>query len=166
MQRLVRSIREYYPQISIIIADDSPASLINESEIVHQLEKDENIRYFKLPENNGWNSGRALLISQVETEYFVSLDDDWIFNNATKIDEMLQIIEDSGFDIIGGGLGEPLVVDSKKSSFNNWLNHGKYHVQKGNNGHCLKREYGFYGHGFRKTIALGFGKIKNGIFRG
>ena len=42
--------------------------MIRESEIVNELEKDKNIRYFKMPENNGWNSGRALLISQVQTE--------------------------------------------------------------------------------------------------
>ena len=62
---------------------------MNESEIVSDLEKDENIRYFKLPENNGWNSGRALLISQVQTEYFVSCDDDWIFNDATDLETLL-----------------------------------------------------------------------------
>jgi len=65
--------------------------LINESDIVKQLENDKHIRYFKLPENNGWNSGRALLISQVETEYFVSCDDDWIFNDSTKLETMLGI---------------------------------------------------------------------------
>ena len=62
---------------------------MNESEIVSDLEKNENIRYFKLPENNGWNSGRALLISQVQTEYFVSCDDDWIFNDATDLETLL-----------------------------------------------------------------------------
>ena len=62
---------------------------MNVSEIVHELEKDENIRYFKLPENNGWNSGRALLISQVQTEYFVWCDDDWIFHDKTNLETML-----------------------------------------------------------------------------
>ena len=65
------------------------ASLINESEIVGELENDENIRYFKLPENNGWNNGRALLISQVQTEYFVWCDDDWIFHDETNLETML-----------------------------------------------------------------------------
>ena len=64
---------------------------MNESEQVKQLEKDENIRYFKLPENNGWNNGRALLISQVQTEYFVFCDDDWIFHDETNLELMLDI---------------------------------------------------------------------------
>ena len=64
---------------------------MNESKIVGELENDENIRYFKLPENNGWNSGRALLISQVQTEYFIWCDDDWIFNDSTDLETMLDI---------------------------------------------------------------------------
>ena len=51
--------------------------MINESEIAEEIQKDKNIRYFKLPEDNGWNSGRAVLISQVQTEYFVTCDDDF-----------------------------------------------------------------------------------------
>ena len=51
--------------------------MINESKIVKEIQKDENIRYFKLPEDNGWNSGRAVLISQVQTEYFVTCDVDF-----------------------------------------------------------------------------------------
>ena len=31
---------------------------------------------------------------------------------------------------------------------NDWLNHGKYRVQEGSNGYCLKREFGYYGQGF------------------
>ena len=60
--------------------------MINESEIVKKIEKDKNIRYFKLPEDNGWNSGRAVLISQVQTEYFVTCDGDFIFNGDTRKD--------------------------------------------------------------------------------
>ena len=58
--------------------------MINESKIVKEIQKDENIRYFKLPEDNGWNSGRAVLISQVQTEYFVTCDDDFVFKDATR----------------------------------------------------------------------------------
>ena len=65
--------------------------MINESEIVDELEKDKNIRYFKMPENNGWNNGRALLISQVQTEYFVSCDDDFYFHDKFHLEKMLGV---------------------------------------------------------------------------
>ena len=64
---------------------------MNESKIVNELEKDKNIRYFRMPENNGWNSGRALLISQVQTEYFVSCDDDFYFHEKFNLKTMLGI---------------------------------------------------------------------------
>ena len=72
--------------------------MINESEIVQDIQKDKNIRYFKLPEDNGWNSGRAVLISQVQTEYFVTCDGDFIFNGDTRKDmhnPYWQIMENS-----------------------------------------------------------------------
>ena len=65
--------------------DHIKEQLIDQSNVVSDLKKDINIRYFKLPENNGWNSGRAVLLSQVQTEYFVSCDDDFIFNKDTRI---------------------------------------------------------------------------------
>ena len=49
-----------------------------------EIQKDKHVRYFKLPEDNGWNSGRAVLISQVQTEYFVTCDDDFFFTDATR----------------------------------------------------------------------------------
>ena len=140
------------PILSKNVFDHEKASLMNEHEVVAELEKDENIRYFKLPENNGWNSGRALLISQVQTEYFVSCDDDWIFNDSTNLEKMLEIIEKTGFDVIGGGLGENLHLGPNDSYFNNWLNHGKYRIQKGANGDCVKRDFGFYGQGFQNIF--------------
>ena len=65
--------------------------MINESEIVKNLEKDIHIRYFRMPENNGWNSGRALLVSQVQTEYFVSCDDDFFFHDNFNLEKMFDI---------------------------------------------------------------------------
>ena len=63
----------------------------------------------------------------------------------------MDIIERTGFDIIGGGLGEPLNIEPNDSYFNNWLNHGKYRIQKGTNGYCVKREFGFHGEGFQNS---------------
>ena len=90
------TVQEMMTQFCLLVTNNSfpspfKASLMNESEIVSQLDKDENIRYLKLPENNGWNSGRALLISQVQTEYFVWCDDDWIFHDETNLETMLGI---------------------------------------------------------------------------
>ena len=144
--------------------------MIYESEIVKDIQKDKHIRYFKLPEDNGWNSGRAVLISQVQTEYFVTCDDDFVFNSATRtriytfwalrapssgqselfgksLEAFLEVIENTGFDVIGGGVGKSFEVGPTNSFFSNWLNFGKYKVTKGASGDCISREFGFHGQG-------------------
>ena len=64
-----------------------------------------------------------------------------------RLETFLEVIENTGFDIIGGGVGVDLEVGPSNSFFNNWLNYGKYKVTKGANGNCISREYGFYGQG-------------------
>ena len=63
--------------------------MIKNSKIVKEIEKDRHVRYFKLPEDNGWNSGRAVLISQVQTEYFVTCDGDFFFHDDTRIEKLI-----------------------------------------------------------------------------
>ena len=64
-----------------------------------------------------------------------------------RLETFLEVIENTGFDIIGGGVGEDLDFGPSNSFFMNWLNYGKYRVTKGANGNCISREYGFYGQG-------------------
>ena len=64
-----------------------------------------------------------------------------------RLETFIEVIENTGFDIIGGGVEVDLEVGPSNSFFNNWLNYGKYKVTKGSNGNCISREYGFYGQG-------------------
>ena len=73
----------------------------------------------------------------VETEYYVYCDDDFVFNTNTNLDSFLDIIEKTGYDLIGGGVGT--------TSLNTWRRHGKYKVKRGSTGYCVNRENGFYG---------------------
>ena len=75
----------------------------------------------------------------------------WTSNeNETVRGSLLDIIEKTGFDIIGGVAGEPLHVGLGHGWANDWLNHGKYRIQEGTSGYCLKRDFGFYGLGFEQ----------------
>ena len=60
---------------------------------------------------------------------------------------MLEVIENTGFDIIGGGVEQGFEVGPSLSFFSNWLNFGKYKIKKGTSGDCISREFGFYGQG-------------------
>ena len=70
-------------------------------------------------------------------------------NLTLRIEKFLEIIENTGFDLIGGGVGEGFQVGTSLSFFNNWLNYGKYKVTKGVHGDCVSREFGLHGQGFQ-----------------
>lgn len=132
LNKLVKSIRLTYPVMRIIIADDSP------KEYTYDID-DEYVTYYRMPEYAGWNAGRGLVISQVETEYFVWCDDDFVFTENTNLPAFLSIIETSGYDVIGGGVG--------MNHLNAWRSYAKLKIEKGTfeEGFCIKREKGFYG---------------------
>jgi len=92
IQRLVSSIRNFYPEIHIIIADDSK----NPSPI-------EGTEYHVLPFDCGLSYGRNFLVEKVPTKYLLLLDDDLIFINQTKIEKFVDILDsDDRIDIVGG----------------------------------------------------------------
>ena len=69
-----------------------------------------------------------------------------------RLETFLEVIDNTGFDVIGGGVGvslEKFPVGPSNSFFNNWLNYGKYKVTKGGSGDCISREFGFHGQGLR-----------------
>ena len=54
-----------------------------------------------LKSETGWFAGRGLAISQVETKYFIWMDDDLKVTEKTDLEKLLEIIEDLNFDLIG-----------------------------------------------------------------
>lgn len=54
-----------------------------------------------LESETGWFAGRGLAISQVETKYFIWMDDDLKVTEKTDLEKLLEIIEDLNFDLIG-----------------------------------------------------------------
>ncbi|XP_051546251.1 beta-1,4 N-acetylgalactosaminyltransferase 1-like [Myxocyprinus asiaticus] len=91
---LIKSIRQFYPNIKIIIADDS-----------HNPEKvvGDNIEHYIMPPAQGWFAGRNLAVSQVTTKYFLWVDDDFVFLNETRIESFVKILEAvPDLDVVGG----------------------------------------------------------------
>jgi len=70
-----------------------------------------------------------------------------VSESEIRLETFLEVIENTGFDVIGGGVGVSLEVGPTNSFFNNWLNYGKYKVTKGGSGDCISREFGFHGQG-------------------
>ncbi|XP_029402497.1 beta-1,4 N-acetylgalactosaminyltransferase 2 isoform X1 [Mus pahari] len=94
-QTLLQSIRKYYPDITVIVADDSKEPL----EI-----KDDYVEYYTMPFGKGWFAGRNLAISQVTTKYVLWVDDDFLFSDKTKIEVLVDVLEKTELDVVGGSV--------------------------------------------------------------
>ncbi len=91
LDRLIRSMRRYYPELKILVGDDgfepSPRT---------------DVGYIRLPEDIGLSAGRNALLERVETPYFLLLDDDWQFFGKTKIEKLTQLVDEGELDIAAG----------------------------------------------------------------
>ena len=97
INRLVYTIRMMYPNLRIIVADDS-----KKSQSINGVE------HLRMEYDSGVSAGRNLALSKVDTQYVVTLDDDFIFNDKTKLESWLSILQNNNLDIIGGNVdGHP-----------------------------------------------------------
>ncbi|MFI5215585.1 MAG: glycosyltransferase family 2 protein [Candidatus Limnocylindria bacterium] len=89
--RAVDHLRRRYPEIRLLVADDSSPALAFDhpgAEVV------------RLPFDSGVSKGRNALLERVETEYFLLMDDDNWFSRHTQLERMLAILERERFDIL------------------------------------------------------------------
>jgi len=92
LDKTIQSIKHFYPNLQILVADDSK----------HPVVRDD-VQVFPMPFDSGCSAGRNLLVDNVKTKYFVSVDDDWNFTKNTNLEEMLDILETTNIDVICGG---------------------------------------------------------------
>ncbi|KAI5612182.1 beta-1,4 N-acetylgalactosaminyltransferase 1, partial [Silurus asotus] len=97
LQDLIDSIRKFYPTVTIIIADDSehPKPVTGPY-----------IEHYTMPFKKGWFAGRNLAVSQVTTKYVLWADDDFIFTSSTKLEKMVDVLERTSLDLVGGAVRE------------------------------------------------------------
>jgi glycosyltransferase involved in cell wall biosynthesis len=127
---LLRSIRQRYPTIPVVIVDDS--------EVPMTFDPDPYLRVYYLPFDSGLSRGRNHGVDQIDTDYFVLLDDDFEFTDDTKIEEFYRIIRNSDLDILGGQVIEDsgpinyfgnFTVDDEKREITNvrqYVDYGEY----------------------------------------
>ncbi len=89
---LIASIRRRYPDLPIIVVDDS-----------REPQDYSGCRVIQLPFDSGLSAGRNAGLAAVETEYFLSLDDDFLFDRRTALEGALDILErHRAIDLLGG----------------------------------------------------------------
>ncbi|XP_059499324.1 beta-1,4 N-acetylgalactosaminyltransferase 1 isoform X2 [Stegostoma tigrinum] len=128
LRELISSVRKYYPNVTIVIADDSDKPQKIEGDFIEQ--------YF-MPFGKGWFAGRNLAISQVTTKYLLWVDDDFIFTANTKIEKLVTILEKTTLDLVGGAVRE-------KTGFATTFRHQISVEQGGQEGDCLHTRMGHY----------------------
>ncbi|XP_072423470.1 beta-1,4 N-acetylgalactosaminyltransferase 1-like isoform X2 [Chiloscyllium punctatum] len=128
LRELISSIRKYYPNVTIVIADDSDKPQKIEGDFIEQ--------YF-MPFGKGWFAGRNLAISQVTTKYLLWVDDDFIFTANTKLEKLVNILEKTTLDLVGGAVRE-------KTGFSTTFRHQISVEQGGEEGDCLHTRMGHY----------------------
>ncbi|XP_015426348.1 PREDICTED: beta-1,4 N-acetylgalactosaminyltransferase 2 isoform X1 [Myotis davidii] len=95
LMTMLRSVREYYPDLTVIVADDSKEPLkINDS----------HVEYYSMPFGKGWFAGRNLAVSQVTTKYVLWVDDDFLFTSKTRIEKLVDVLEKTELDVVGGSV--------------------------------------------------------------
>ncbi|XP_078449399.1 beta-1,4 N-acetylgalactosaminyltransferase 1-like isoform X1 [Lampetra fluviatilis] len=128
LKGLIASIRRFYPDITIIVADDS--------EHVEML-REPGVEQYIMPYGKGWFAGRNLAISQVSTKYLLWVDDDFLFSENTKLERMVEVLEKTSLDVVGGAVRE---VTGFQTTFQH-----KLEVQAGEpDGYCLHQHRGYY----------------------
>ncbi|KAK1796640.1 hypothetical protein P4O66_009657, partial [Electrophorus voltai] len=97
LQDLIDSIRRYYPTVTIVIADDSENP---------KMVSGPYIEHYVMPFGKGWFAGRNLAVSQVTTKYVLWVDDDFIFTANTKLEKLVEVLEKTTLDLVGGAVRE------------------------------------------------------------
>uniref|UniRef100_A0A674JNQ5 Beta-1,4-N-acetyl-galactosaminyltransferase 1 n=1 Tax=Terrapene triunguis TaxID=2587831 RepID=A0A674JNQ5_9SAUR len=128
LRALIASIRRFYPTVTIIIADDSQHP---------EPVGGPHIEQYFMPFGKGWFAGRNLAISQVTTKYVLWVDDDFIFTPRTRVEKLVDVLEKTSLDLVGGGVREITGVTTTYRQ--------KISVQAGGEeGDCLQTRQGYH----------------------
>ncbi|XP_076874640.1 beta-1,4 N-acetylgalactosaminyltransferase 1a [Brachyhypopomus gauderio] len=128
LQDLISSIRQFYPTVTIVIADDSehPKPVTGPY-----------IEHYIMPFGKGWFAGRNLAVSQVATKYVLWVDDDFIFTSNTRLEKMVDVLERTTLDLVGGAVRE---VTGYTATYRHTISS----EEGGEEGNCLHMRRGFH----------------------
>ena len=93
LRRLVASIRRFYPDVPVVVVDDSAEPL--------EPPPDGVTLYRHLPFNSlGVSAGRNLGVREAQTPYTLICDDDMVFGPKTDVARMLRTVQETRFDVV------------------------------------------------------------------
>ncbi len=101
VQCLVASIQHRYPELPIVVVDDS-----------QQPKPIEGVKTIIMPFDSGIFTGRKCAMDEIDTPYFLLLDNDFIFSWHQQLEPLIELMEQNPeIDIVGGRyIDLPLLV--------------------------------------------------------
>jgi len=115
--RLVQSIRHFYPEMPIVICDDSFADQTKWTDALLEVSQTPGVTVVRLPYDSGISAGRNAAVAAARTSRIILCDDDFVFTEETKIEHLTTILDAGGYDIVGGVVR----MDGKRPE--NWTGH-------------------------------------------
>ena len=100
VQRLIESVRRYFPDMPIYVADQS-LDVAAMTSFYDQTQ----VRLIRMPYDAGVCAARNRLAASIAEDYFVLCDDDFVFGARTDFTEALRILQHHGeIGVVGGRL--------------------------------------------------------------
>ena len=103
----IKSIREIYPYVKIIIADDSDDEykIKNKMAIQEASENDKNITYIPLPYDAGLSKGRNECVKRVKTEFTIITDDSrFLVSENEVIQNIINFMRKNNVKLVTGSI--------------------------------------------------------------
>jgi len=98
LQRLVSSLAQHAPEYPVYIHDDGRAPS-------YAQDPPENVAlYHYSPDDIGLSAGRNFLLDHCPTEFFVTMDDDFVMLPETDLGALVQWVRSGLYDLAGGAL--------------------------------------------------------------
>jgi GT2 family glycosyltransferase len=97
LKGLLASIRQFYPSVPILVADDS-----KEPYGPGMAREFSNMECVTLPFDSGISIGRNAMLKRIKTKYFVLCDDDLLFYEETRLETFKDILVQNDIELIGG----------------------------------------------------------------
>ena len=96
--RLLETLRVQYPEMPVLIADDSQPAY---SEVSAPFP---GVEHYVLPDDEGGAYGRNFLLERVATPYALYVDDDFIFTEETQVERLLTFVKNGIWDLAAGAV--------------------------------------------------------------
>ncbi|CAH1788500.1 unnamed protein product [Owenia fusiformis] len=101
VERLIRSVWKFYPNVKCIVVDDYNEDFEKRPGLQYFFKNSSNVMYHQAHEDAGISYGRNLALKFVRTKYVFLCDDDAVFNSETNIPKLVDLLEHTDLSFAG-----------------------------------------------------------------